>query len=80
MWYESQPKETQKFVSHLIKTGRFEFVNGTKKNCFIFLGGWVQTDEACPTYTAMIDQMTVGQEYLFERFGVRPTVAWQVTI
>jgi hypothetical protein len=67
-WYESQSKETQKFVRHLITTGRFEFVNG----------GWVQTDEACPSYTSMIDLMTVGQEYLLERFGIKPRVAWQI--
>lgn len=41
-------------------------------------GGWIQNDEALPTYTAIIDQMTLGHQYLLERFGVRPTIAWQI--
>lgn len=67
-WFESQSEYTQKIVKHLIQTGRLEFVGG----------GWIQNDEASPTYTSIIDQMTVGHQYLLERFGVRPKIAWQV--
>ncbi len=67
-WFETQPPEVQKLVKYLIKTRRFEFVGG----------GWIQNDEACPSYTSIIDQMTVGLEYLNERFGIKPKIAWQI--
>ena len=68
MWFEVQDSETQKYVKYLIASRRFEIVGG----------GWVQNDEASSSYTAIIDQMTVGHQYLLERFGIRPKVAWQI--
>lgn len=35
-------------------------------------------DEATPEYQSVIDQMTAGQEYLFENFGIIPQVGWQI--
>jgi hypothetical protein len=68
MWFEGQDEETQKYVKYLVSSGRFELVGG----------GWVQNDEASSSYTSIIDQMTVGHQYLLERFGIRPKVAWQI--
>ena len=38
----------------LIKEGRLEIANG----------GWSATDEACPTYEDMINNMIQGHEFL----------------
>lgn len=67
-WFEQQGATRQQEVKKLVKDGRLEFVGG----------GWIQTDEACASYTSIINSMTVGNEYLLRRFGVRPRVAWQI--
>ncbi|KAG2372905.1 hypothetical protein C9374_013027 [Naegleria lovaniensis] len=67
-WFEQQPATRQQLVKKMIKQNRFEFVGG----------GWIQTDEACASYTSIINSMTVGHEYLLRRFGIRPRVAWQI--
>jgi lysosomal alpha-mannosidase len=37
-------------------------------------------DEASPTYTDLIDQMTLGHQWLKKTFGdvARPTCGWQI--
>lgn len=35
-------------------------------------------DEATPHYTDVIDQMTLGHEFLFREFGVRPSIGWHI--
>ena len=67
-WFEALSADNQKLVKHLVKTGRLEMVNG----------GWVQTDEDCPSHVGIVDQMTIGLQYLQELFGVRPRIAWQI--
>jgi lysosomal alpha-mannosidase len=44
------------------------------------LGGWCMNDEAATHYNAIIDQHTVGFEYLRENFGpcAKPRVGWQI--
>ncbi|CAN7993668.1 unnamed protein product, partial [Ixodes hexagonus] len=50
--------------------GQLEFVGG----------GWVQGDEACTHYSAIVDQMSLGLGLLNASFGEcgRPRVAWQI--
>ena len=36
------------------------------------------TDEAGAYYEDIINEMTLGLKYIFDQFGVRPTVAWHV--
>jgi hypothetical protein len=67
-WYEALSSDTKRHFKELVHNGQVEFVNG----------GWVQHDEANPDPTAMINQMTVGHEYLMKNFGVAPRVAWQI--
>jgi alpha-mannosidase len=59
-WFEAQQADIQQKVREFISTGRFELVGG----------GWIQNDEACPSTQAIINQMTVGHEYLLSRFNV----------
>jgi hypothetical protein len=49
---------------------QIEFVNG----------GFVQHDDANPTYSAMIDQTTLGHVYIANTFGdlVKPRVGWSL--
>lgn len=49
-----------------MKEKRFEFVNG----------GWVASDEACPSYEDLIENMVVGHEWLKETFDITPRIAW----
>ena len=49
-----------------MQEGRFEFVNG----------GWVASDEACPTYEDLIENMVIGHEWLKDNLGFTPRIAW----
>lgn len=44
------------------------------------LGGWCMPDEASPTYSAIIDLMTQGHQFILSEFGpdARPRTAWHV--
>lgn len=48
--------------------GRLEFVNG----------GWVASDEACPTFDQAIDNIRIGHKFLHDNFGIRPKHAWHI--
>ena len=39
---------------------------------------YVQNDEAAAHFVAMIDQTTVGHQFLNDTFGVTPRVGWQI--
>lgn len=41
-------------------------------------GGWVQNDEACPFYDDIIDQLTLGHQYLNKVFGVIPDIGFNI--
>jgi len=38
----------------------------------------VQNDEAVTSYEAIISQMTLGHQYLYDTFGVLPRYGWQI--
>ncbi len=38
----------------------------------------MQNDEAAAHYVAMIDQMTVGHQFLNRTFGLTPRIGWQI--
>ncbi len=50
----------------MVQEGRFEFVNG----------GWVASDEACPVYEDLVENMALGHQWLNEIFNVVPRIAW----
>lgn len=58
----------QEDVKMLIKEGRLEIANG----------GWVSSDEACPNYEDMINNMVMGHAFLKKEFGIRPRIGWQL--
>jgi hypothetical protein len=63
-WYEAQTPAIQQKAQNLVSSGQLSFVNG----------GWVMHDEACMWFQDMIDQTTVGQQYLAETFGANGAV------
>ncbi len=50
--------------------GRLEFISG----------GWSMNDEAATHYNSIIDQHSLGAEFLHDQFGEcgRPKIGWQI--
>ena len=67
-WFETQSDEVKQRVHALVASGQLEFIHG----------GWVQHDEANPSYDAILAQETEGHEYLQSLFGVRPRIAYAI--
>ncbi len=59
-WWQSQDSIVREKVKKLVKEGRLEFVNG----------GWVASDEACPTFEDFIINILAGHEFLEKEFGI----------
>ncbi|XP_043940666.1 lysosomal alpha-mannosidase [Protopterus annectens] len=69
-WWNQQSEQMRKKVKQLVNEGRLEFING----------GWCMNDEAATHYNPIIDQMTLGFQFLNDTFGEcgRPRVAWHI--
>eukprot|EP00026_Physarum_polycephalum_P001546 Phypoly_transcript_01548.p1 GENE.Phypoly_transcript_01548~~Phypoly_transcript_01548.p1 ORF type:complete len:1071 (+),score=169.08 Phypoly_transcript_01548:77-3289(+) len=68
-WTDPNTTDTQRDnLRTLYKNGQWEFV----------IGGWVMQDEACTTYGADIEQMTLGHQFLYNNFGAIPVRGWQI--
>ena len=67
-WWKEQNEATKALVHKLVENGQFEFN----------LGGWVMSDEAASTYEDVINEMTLGAKFIYDEFGVRPTVGWSI--
>lgn len=69
-WWRQQHDSMRHTVKGLVNQGRLEFI----------LGGWSMDDEATTHYNAIIDEHSLGLEFLRQNFGDcgRPRVAWQI--
>ena len=67
-WYLALPSALQESLKDLIKREQFSFANG----------GWCMHDEAATHYMGMIDQTTLGHQFLLKELGVVPKVGWQI--
>ena len=69
-WWRQQTPAMQDRVKALVNRGQLEFING----------GWCMNDEASTHYNAIIDQMTLGLQFIDTTFGskARPRVAWHI--
>ncbi|KAL0485526.1 lysosomal alpha-mannosidase [Acrasis kona] len=69
-WWKSANKQTQKDFRTILERGQIEFLNG----------GWVMHDDAVTTYSAMIDQTTMGHQFISAVFGDQylPRVGWTI--
>ena len=68
MWWDEQRDEVKEHVKALIANGQFTFVNG----------GWCMHDEATTHFMGMIDQTTLGHDFLLKELAVIPTIGWQL--
>lgn len=68
MWWDIQSDPIKEIVRNLVYNGQLEFING----------GWCMNDEATTYYQSIIDQMTLGHEFLLNEFGVKPTIGWHI--
>ena len=67
-WWRMQSEERKNVTRRLVKSGQLEFING----------GWCMHDEATTHFLDMIDQTTLGHQYLLNEFGVVPQTGWQI--
>jgi len=68
MWWEDQVEAIKESVRKLVKNGQLSFANG----------GWCMHDEATTHFMGMIDQTTLGHEFLKQEFDYIPSVGWQI--
>ena len=67
-YYSSLNPEEQEQVKGLVTNGQLEIVHG----------GMVSTDEACPNYADVLRNFELAHDFVFEEFGVRPKIGWQL--
>ena len=68
MWWEEQSDAVKDSVRYLVASKQLSFVNG----------GHCMHDEASTHYISMIDQTTLGHEFLLRELGFVPTIGWQL--
>jgi alpha-mannosidase len=66
LWHDRQTEKVKNQVQNLVATGQLEFVNG----------GWCMHDEANTHFIDMIDQTTLGHQYILKQFGKQPKVSF----
>lgn len=42
------------------------------------MGGWCMNDEATTHYDHIIEQMTLGHQFILHNFGVVPKTGWSI--
>lgn len=67
MWWDLHP-ELHDTIRFLIANRQWTFVNG----------GWCMHDEASSHYIGMMDQTTLGHDFLQRNLGVTPRTGWQL--
>ncbi|CAF3703099.1 unnamed protein product [Rotaria sordida] len=69
-WWNQQSDDIHNTVRQLVNEGRLEFISG----------GWSMHDEGATHYNSIIDQHSLGAEFLRDQFGdcARPKIGWQI--
>ncbi|EGR31388.1 hypothetical protein IMG5_110930 [Ichthyophthirius multifiliis] len=67
-WWQQASEQSQNRLKQLVKNKQFVFISG----------GWVMHDEATCYYEDIIDQMTLGHQWLKKQFDEIPTIGWQI--
>lgn len=69
-WWQRQSLDVQEVVKKQVKTGQLTFAGG----------GWCVNDEATTSYGSIIDQMSLGIDFIAKTFGecAVPKLSWQI--
>ncbi|KAM9734452.1 LOW QUALITY PROTEIN: alpha-mannosidase 2 [Menidia menidia] len=67
-WWSEIDEQKKAMVKRLLAAGQLEMVTG----------GWVMADEATSHYSALLDQLMEGHQWLQENLGVAPSSGWAV--
>ncbi|KAK4747701.1 hypothetical protein SAY87_014287 [Trapa incisa] len=67
-WWKQQSDSMKLKVKELVNSGQLEFING----------GMCMHDEATAHFIDLIDQTTLGHQFIKEEFGQIPRVGWQI--
>ncbi|XP_056689523.1 alpha-mannosidase At3g26720 isoform X2 [Spinacia oleracea] len=67
-WWRQQSPKLKEKVKELVNSGQLEFING----------GMCMHDEATTHYIDLIDQTTLGHQFIKNEFGQMPRVGWQI--
>ena len=65
-WYDYLPAENKTKVAEVISNGQLEIGNG----------GWVENDEAVCYFDDILDQYTLGHEFLLRNFNYQVKIGW----
>ncbi|KAJ3678236.1 hypothetical protein LUZ60_002039 [Juncus effusus] len=67
-WWRQQSDTIKDLVKEFISSGQLEFING----------GMCMHDEAAVHYIDMIDQTTLGHQFIKKEFNFIPRIGWQI--
>lgn len=67
-WWDKQTNEMKTQVRKMVENKQLSFANG----------GWCMHDEATTHFIGMIDQTTLGHDFLKREFDFIPRVTWQL--
>ncbi|XP_021762462.1 alpha-mannosidase At3g26720-like isoform X2 [Chenopodium quinoa] len=67
-WWRQQSPKLKVKVKELVNSGQLEFING----------GMCMHDEATTHYIDLIDQTTLGHQFIKNEFGQMPRAGWQI--
>ena len=65
-WWSEQNEQSRNNTRKVIERGQLKFTNG----------GWCMNDEATAYYEDIIDQMTLGHQFLKKELNYVPTIGW----
>jgi len=65
-WYDYLGSASKENVKKLVNSGQIELPNG----------GWVENDEAVCYFDDILDQYTVGLDFLYREFGAQTKIGW----
>jgi lysosomal alpha-mannosidase len=85
-WWNQQTEEIRDKVKQFVNQGKlvdiifYLFIIFKKGRLEFISGGWCMNDEATTHYNSIIDQHSLGAEFLHEQFGEcgRPKIGWQI--
>ncbi|BET01981.1 Alpha-mann_mid [Nesidiocoris tenuis] len=68
LWWSEASNKSKERIKTLINKGQLEIVTG----------GWVMTDEANSHFYSVIEQLTLGHQWLLDNLNYRPRSSWSI--